>query len=597
MNEYFKLLRFLKSHVGLLTLAGICMFFSAIFDGVSLSMIVPLADKVLTNKQIIVPNKMPEFVGNFLARVNAIPPIDLIKIIALTVLTIFILKGFFNFWQSYLMSDIGQRVIRDLRFMLYEKLQSLSLDYYSQKRSGELISRITNDVRVIENAISYGFTDLVYQSFQVVLFTFLIFFIYFKMALISLVLFPLVAVPMVQLGRKLRKLSRRSQEKMADINSLLLETITGVRVVKAFGMEDYETRRFGGQNKEFYKLTMKSIRRNLILNPLMEIIGALVGIMIFYWVGREVIAGKLSFGVFGLFLGSLLSLIRPFKKLSQVHIMNQQALAASTRIYEVLDTKPTIIDGPAAIELVEIKDKISFENVFFKYETEGGEVLKAVNLDIRVGQIVAVVGPTGGGKSTLVNLIPRFYDPLKGRITIDGKDLHDFTIKSLRSQIGIVTQETILFNDTVRANIAYGHLEATDKNIRQTAEKAFAHNFIMKLPQNYETVIGDRGFKLSGGEKQRIAIARAILKNPPLLILDEATSQLDSESERLVQEALDELMEGRTVVCIAHRLSTIKKADRIVVLHEGRIIGLGRHEDLLNDCPLYKKLYETQFQM
>ncbi|MDP3143518.1 MAG: ABC transporter ATP-binding protein, partial [Candidatus Omnitrophota bacterium] len=391
--------------------------------------------------------------------------------------------------------------------------------------------------------------------------------------------------------------SKSTQEKMADINSLLIETITGVRVVKAFSMEDYETERFGRQNRDFYRLSMKSIKRNLILGPMMEVIGAFVGIMIFYVVGREVIAGKISFGVFGFFLAALLSLIRPFKKLSQVNAMNQQALAASVRIYEVLDAPPSIIDLPNAVELIEIKDKITFEEVFFSYEKESGEVLKAINLDIKVGQIVAIVGPTGGGKSTLVNLIPRFYDPQKGRIIIDSKDLRDFTVKSLRNQIGMVTQETILFNDTVRANIAYGHLEAPESNIRKAAERAFAHNFIMKLPQNYETVIGDRGFKLSGGEKQRIAIARAILKNPPLLILDEATSQLDSESERLVQEALDELMQSRTVVCIAHRLSTIKKADRIVVLNEGRIVGLGRHDELLNDCPLYKKLYETQFQM
>src|SRR3989338_327011 len=475
MREYLKLLRFLKPHKGLLFLAGICMFFSAIFDGVTLSMIVPLADKILTNKQIIVPTKMPVFVANFLARVNSIPPIVLIKIIAFTFLSIFLLKGFFGFWQGYLMSDIGQKVIRDLRFSLYQKLQTLSLDYYSRKRSGELISRITNDVRIIENAISYGFTDLIYQSFQVALFTFMIFFIYFKMAFISLVMFPLVSVPIVQLGRRLRKLSRLSQEKMADINSLLIETITGVRVVKAFNMEEYETRRFAGQNKDFYKLTMKSIRRNLILSPLMEFIGAFVGIMIFYWVGREVIAGNLSFGVFGLFLAALLSLIRPFKKLSQVNAMNQQALAASTRIYEVLEARPTIFDSPSAVELEQIKDKIAFEDIFFRYEEdEGPEVLKGINLDIKVGQLVAIVGPTGGGKTTLVNLIPRFYDPQKGRVTIDGKDLREFTVKSLRALIGMVTQETILFNDTVLANIAYGHLEAPEKEIREVAEKAFA---------------------------------------------------------------------------------------------------------------------------
>lgn len=595
MREYFKLLRFLWPYKGLLGIAGLCMFFSAIFDGASLSMIVPLTDKVLTNKQIVVPNQLPAFLADFLKSVNSTPPLHLIKIIAFTVLVIFLLKGLFGFWQGYIMSDIGQRVIRDLRLQLYRKLQSLSLDYFSQRRSGELISRITNDVRVIENAVSYGFTDLIYQSLQVVVFTFLIFFIYFKMALMSLILFPLVAAPMAQLGRKLRKLSRRSQERMADINSLLLETITGVRIVKAFNMEGYEINRFAGQNRDFYKLTMKSIKRNLLLNPIMEIIGAMVGITIFYWMGKEVISGKLSFGVFGLFMGALLSLIRPFKKLSQVNAMNQQALAASVRIYEVLDAEPTVKESSAAAELEEVKEKIVFENVSFRYEAFGGEVLQNINLDIKVGQIVALVGPTGAGKSTLANLLPRFYDPQEGRITIDGRDIRDFTIKSLRQQIGMVTQETILFNDTVRANIAYGHLEAPEAQVREAAQRAFAHNFIMKMPLNYETVIGDRGFKLSGGERQRLAIARAILKNPPILILDEATSQLDSESERLVQEALDELMQGRTVICIAHRLSTIKKADRIVVINEGRMVGLGSHDALLNDCPLYKKLYETQF--
>jgi len=475
MKDYLKLLRFLRPHTGLLMLAGVCMFFSAIFDGISLSMIVPLSDKVLSNKQIIMPGKMPPFLVDFVSRVNAIPPINLIKIIALTLLAVFLLKGFFGFWQGYLMSDIGQKVIRDLRFLLYQKLQTLSLDYYSQKRSGELISRITNDVRIIENAISYGFTDLIYQSFQVVLFTFVIFFIYFKMALLSLVLFPLVAVPMVQLGRKLRKLSRSTQEKMADINSLLIETITGVRVVKAFNMEEYETERFRRQNRDFYKLTMKSIKRNLILSPMMEIIGAFVGIAIFYFVGREVIAGKISFGVFGLFLAALLSMIRPFKKLSQVNAMNQQALAASVRVYEVLDAPPSIIDSPGAVELGQIKDKIAFKEVFFSYEKESGEVLKAINLDIKVGQIVAIVGPTGGGKSTLANLIPRFYDPQKGQVTIDGRNLRDFTVKSLRNQIGMVTQETILFNDTVRANIAYGHLEAPEGNIRKDRTRRICH--------------------------------------------------------------------------------------------------------------------------
>jgi ABC-type multidrug transport system, ATPase and permease components len=313
--------------------------------------------------------------------------------------------------------------------------------------------------------------------------------------------------------------------------------------------------------------------------------------------GRDVIAGKMSFGVFGLFLASLLSLIRPIKKISQVHAINQQALAASIRIYEVLDAKPSILENPQAKVIGPLKDSIVFENVWFRYESDSSDVLENINLKIDAGELVAIVGPTGSGKTSLVNLIPRFYDPQKGRIAIDGTDLKDAALKSLRSQIGLVTQETILFNDTVRANIAYGHLEAEDSQIISAAEKAFAHNFILNMPLGYDTVIGDRGFKLSGGEKQRLAIARAILKNPPILILDEATSQLDSESERIVQEALDRLMTDRTVLCIAHRFSTIKKATKIAVVNEGRIVGLGSHDELIQDCPLYKKLYETQFQM
>ncbi len=597
MKDYIKLISFLKPHKSLLVLASICMFFTTIFDGVSLTMIVPLADKVLTNKKIIMNGKIPAFLENFIARINAIAPQDLLKIMAISVLVLFIVKGFFVFWQGYLMSDIGQKVIRDIRFLLYKKLQVLSLDYYSQKRSGELVSRITNDVRIIENAVSYGFTDLIYQSFQVALFTFLVVFIFLRMALVAIPLFILVSLPIVMIGKVLRKLSRVSQEKMADINSLLLETITGVRIVKAFCMEDYETRRFAAQNRDYYKLTMKSIKRTMILNPLVEIIGVAAGIFVFFWVGKDVIAGKISFGVFGLFLGSLMSLIRPIKKLSQVNAINQQALAASVRIYEVLDAKPSITEKLDAKVLDTIKDSIVFRDVWFKYEPEGSYVLENINLTINVGELVAIVGPTGAGKTSIVNLIPRFYDPQKGSITQDGMDLRDVTLKSLRGQIGIVTQETILFNDTVRANIAYGHLEAENSQIIGAAEKAFAHNFILNLPKGYDTVIGDRGFKLSGGEKQRLAIARAILKNPPLLILDEATSQLDSESERLVQEALDELMKDRTVLCIAHRLSTIKKATKIVVVNEGAIVGLGSHDELMRDCSLYKKLYEAQFQM
>ena len=596
MQDYLKLLRFLRGHIKILVLASIYMLFSALFDGIQLSMIVPLTDKILTNKKIILPGKAPEPIVSIINKINDIEPMALLSMMVGAVVAMFVLKGLFAFLHGLVMNDVSQRVMRDIRSKLYEKIQSLSLDYFSRKRSGELIARITNDVQVIENAVSYGITDLIYQTFRIIMFLSIIFFINFKLALIVFALFPLIGWPISQIGRKLKKISKSTQEKIADINSLLMETISGVRVVKAFCMEDYEAGRFRRQNQDYYKLKMKAIKRSLLITPITEMIGVFFGLAIFWWMGRQVILGNVSFGVFALFFGSMMSLISPLKKLSNVNAINQQAIAASDRIYEILDALVTVVEKPAARNLPQIRQNIILRGVDFYYELESGGVLKNINLEIKAGELAAIVGPTGAGKTTLVNLIPRFYDPTRGTVLVDGVDVKDVSVKSLRSQLGIVTQETILFNDTVKANIAYGHQEANQQNIEDAARRAFAHDFVMKMPQGYDTIIGDRGFRLSGGEKQRLAIARAILKNPPILILDEATSQLDSESERFVQDALDALMTGRTVICIAHRLSTIKKASKIVVLEDGKIVGLDTHENLLKTCPLYRRLYETQFK-
>jgi subfamily B ATP-binding cassette protein MsbA len=592
MRDYLKLLKFAKPHKGLFIGAIFCMVVSTIFDGISIGMIVPLADKVLTDKKIIVPAKLPLFLANFIDSINNTPALTLLNTMVVAILVLFAFKGLFAFLQSYLMSDIGQKVVRDIRSQLYAKMQDLSLEYYTQKRGGELISRITNDVRMVENAVSYGSTDLVYQSLQVVMFTFLVFVIHPKLALMVLILLPLISFPIVKVGKVLRKLSVKTQEKMADINSILYETILGVRVVKAFNMEEHELSKFNVVNQDYYRFSMKSIKRSLLLGPFTEILGVIFGLAVFLIAGRDVISGKLSFGVFGLFLGSLFSLIRPFKKLSQVNSINQQAVAASMRIYEILDSVPTVAEKKDPLYLSRFEKSVVFENVHFNYAQY--QVLKGIDLEVKRGELLAIVGPSGTGKTTLVDLIPRFYDPLKGRILIDGHNIGDFSLKSLRQQIGIVTQETILFNDTIKGNIAYGKKDVSDKDIEKAATQAHAHDFIMRSTCGYDTFIGDRGMKLSGGERQRIAIARALLKNPPILILDEATSQLDTESERIVQEALNRLIEGRTVFVIAHRLSTVRHAHRIIVLSQGKIIEAGRHEELLNLGGVYKKLCSNQ---
>lgn len=594
VNDYIDLFQFTKPHAGLLGWGVFCMLVSTIFDGVSMGMIVPFSDKILSNNKIVVPTKLPAGIERFIEHINGMSQLQLLYLMSGFVVSLFVLKGLFTYLQTMIMSDIGQRVMRDIRGKLYEKFQSLDLEYFAQKRSGEMISRITNDVACVENAVSYGFTDLVYQTLQIILFSSIVLFIYWRLAIVAILMVPFISIPIVLVGRKLRKISRSTQEKVADINSLLFETISGVRIVRAFGAEPYEVAKFSRQNTDYYKLNMKSIRRTVALGPATELIGVFGGVAILLYVGRQVISGVLSFGVFGLFLGSVMMMIRPFKKLSSVNSIMQKAFAASTRIYEVLNLRPKIKVEPDSWEIFSINDQIELKDIWFRYEE--AEVLKGIHLRARKGDIIALVGPSGAGKSTLVDLIPRFYDPQKGSIMIDGKDIRTLNLNSLRKLIGMVSQETILFNDSVKDNIAYGKRNATYEEIVEAAKKAFAHEFIMNLPQGYDTFIGDRGVKLSGGERQRLAIARAILKNPPILILDEATSQLDSQSERLVQGALDVLMKGRTVFVIAHRLSTVKNATKIVVLNEGVITEEGSHEELLQKAGIYKRLHDIQFQ-
>lgn len=597
IKDYLKLLKFALPFKGGLILASVCMGISTIFNGISLGMIIPIADRVFTNKKIIVPVnvKLPAYLSGIIENLNNLDPLIILKTSVIFIGVIFVVKGIFEFLQSYLMNVVAQGIVREVRNDIYKKFQELSLDFYSKKRAGELISRITNDVGYITNAISYGLTDLIYQVMQVIFFAFMVFFIYWKLALISFILFPLIMFPVVKIGKRIKKFSVETQNKMADLNTILTETIQGAYIVKVFCREDYEIARFKDINMKYYKYMIKSAKRTILLSPLTECIGVFGAIMILALVGKEVIMGKLSFGVFGLFLASLMSMIRPFKKLSNVHSINQQAISASNRIYEILEEKTKVVERVGAKELSCFNDKIEFKDVWFRYEKD--DVLKDINLQVKKGDVVALVGHSGAGKSTLVSLVARLYEPQQGSITIDGVDIRELKIRSLRSFISVVSQDMVLFNSTVRDNIAYGREGASDEDIFTAAKKAYAFDFINKMPKGFATVIGDRGARLSGGEKQRIAIARAFLKDSPILILDEATSALDSQSERLVKEAFYNLMKERTTFVIAHRLSTVQQANIIVVMAKGAIVEMGTHTELINRESLYKTLYDLQFNV
>ena len=588
-------------HIWVLVLASLCMIGTSAFSGVSISMIIPLIDNIITGKKMAIPGDIlvPAQLMRLIDIVNAMPPMELLNKMTILVLIFWLLRNFFEFCQSYFMNDVAQRVIRDVKNTIYEKLMNLSMDFYSRNPTGKLMSRITYDAAVIRDCISTGLTDLLYQPIQLIVYLGLVFAVklYFAISwwliLISLALFPLVIYPVVKIGKRLKSISRQSQESMSDITTTLHETISGIRMVKAFSMEEREAGRFKKQNQQFYRLAMKSTKRVIVVSPITEFAGMFCVAVILWIAGKEILSGSLSAGAFVTFLAALLSLMKPMKRLTNVYSINQQAMAAASRIFEVLDTKEIVVEKPNAEELAFFRREVKFKNVFFAYDDK--EILKDISLAVSAGEIAAFVGPSGVGKTTLVNLIPRFYDATKGSITIDGVDIRYCKLKSLMSQIGIVTQETILFNETAAYNIAYGRKDPKKEDIIKAAEIANAHAFIMKMPNGYDTIIGERGFRLSGGEKQRLAIARAVFKNAPILILDEATSQLDTESEILVQEAIDRMMKGRTVFAIAHRLSTIKHATRIYVLDGGRIVDVGTHDSLIQKDGLYKRLYDMQF--
>ncbi|MHB8138190.1 MAG: lipid A export permease/ATP-binding protein MsbA [Smithellaceae bacterium] len=510
------------------------------------------------------------------------------------IIGIFLFKGLCNYGQNILMSSIGLRIVADLRNKLYECIQRQSLSFFTEQPTGILMSRITNDVLSVQSAASEAVTALVKDTFTLICLVGVIFYTDWKLALIAMIVFPVTAYPIAWFGKKMRKVTTSTQITMGTLNSLLQETIAGTRIVKAFGMEKYESERFGAENERLFRLNMKTVSINAISSPLMDFLGGLGIAAVIFYGGYNVVHGYSTPGTFFSFIAALLMLYEPVKRLTNVNNTINQGIAGADRIFSIIDRVPDIIDKPSAIDLPPIKNSIDIQNVTFRYEEKA--VLKNINLSIKAGEVVAFVGMSGGGKTSLVNLIPRFYDVSEGHVLIDGHDVRDVTLQSLRGQVAIVTQQTILFNDTVKNNIAYGDIQRTDKEIFNAAKAANANDFIIKLPKGYDSNIGELGTKLSGGEKQRISIARALLKNAPILILDEATSSLDTEAEIEVQDALDNLMKGRTTLVIAHRLSTIRNADRIIVLVNGEIVEEGNHEALMVKKGEYYRLYNLQFK-
>ncbi|MEW6333068.1 MAG: lipid A export permease/ATP-binding protein MsbA [Thermodesulfobacteriota bacterium] len=518
----------------------------------------------------------------------------MLKWIPLAVIGIYLTKGVCSYTQTVLMNFIGQRVVADLRAALYRQIQTLSMAFFTKNPTGLLMSRITNDVGFIHGAVSEAVTSLLKDSFTLICLVFVIFYRDWQLAIIAMLVFPLAVYPIAKFGQRMRQVASRTQVTLGSLTTLLQETISGIRIVKAFNMEEYENRRFGGENERLFRLNLKAVSIHAVSSPFMEFLGGIGIASIIFYGGYQVIQGESTPGTFFSFLTALIMLYEPVKRLTNVNNTIQQGIAGAKRVFSIIDLVPEIRNHPEARPLPRISREIEIRGVDFHYEET--PVLRQINLTIRAGEVIAFVGMSGGGKTTLVNLIPRFYDVTNGAILIDGRDIRTVTIESLRAQIAIVTQQTILFNDTVRNNIAYGDIAKTEEQIVAAAKAANAHAFIMKMPKGYDTLIGELGAKLSGGERQRISIARALLKDAPILILDEATSSLDSEAEIEVQDALENLMKGRTTLIIAHRLSTIRNASRIVVLVNGQIREEGTHETLLSCQGEYCRLYQMQFK-
>lgn len=572
MDMYLRLLRYLKPYLPRLGAAVVCTMLAAAGN-------------------LYVPWIMKDVIDDVLSNRDAF----LLNMIALGIVVIFFGRGVFFYGQNYLMSYVGQRVIIDIRSDMFRQLQRLSLAFYDKRKTGTIMSYVTNDVGALQGALIDNVIEMVTEGVILIGSIGAMVYLHWKLTLFTFATAPIVLKLVDIFGRKIRRTGHNIQESTADITSVLQETIASARVVKSFVRENYEIKRFEEQNMRNFWAGMKNAQLMATLTPVIEFVAALGVTAVIWYGGREVIEGSLTAGSLIAFLVYAVNLSNPLKRLSRVYGNIQRAMAAAQRVFDILDLPTEVAEAPEAKTLPQIKGNVTFENVAFGYDPNV-PVLHNLSLHAEPGQMIAIVGPSGAGKTTIANLLPRFYDASAGRIMIDGIDIKTVTLASLREQIGIVPQETMLFNGTVFDNIRYGRLDATREDVEDAARAANAHGFIVDLPNGYDTQIGDRGANLSGGQRQRIAIARAILKNPRILILDEATSALDTESEKLVQEALDRLMEGRTSFVIAHRLSTIQRADCILVLEHGELVEQGAHDALLRQGGLYAQLYNLQFR-
>ena len=571
MQVYKRLLEYLKPYSLKLMLALFCMSGVAIMTASLAYLVKPALDEIFFER-----NK------------------EMLLMIPVVVASVYIFKGFCDFGQYYLMSFIGQSVIRDLREEMFAKLSNMSVGFFVRHSTGELVSRMNNDVMMVQGAMTNAITGIVRDALTVVSLIFVVFYRDYQLALIAMIVFPLAIYPLLNFGRRLKKYSRRMLVSLEDITERLNETITGIRIVKAFAMEDYERERFSKVNNTLFNAFMKRFKVRALSNPVMETLGGFGVCLIVFYGGYQVINGNSTQGTFFSFMAALIMLYEPIKRINEVNITIQEGLSAGERIFSLLDTPLDVVDREGASELGRARGELTFENVGFSYEENA--VLNDVSLRVAPGEAIAIVGESGAGKSTLLDLAPRFYDVSSGRVLIDGMDVRDVTQKSLRQNIGIVTQQTILFDDTIRNNIAYGRPDLPLEKVIEAAVAAHAHDFIMTTPNGYDTLIGENGIKLSGGERQRIAIARALLKDPPVLILDEATSNLDSDSEIAVQGAIETLMRGRSTMVVAHRLSTIRNVNRIYVLVSGKIVEEGAHDELLAKNGFFARLYNLQFK-